>query len=502
MSTRRIIKVFIASPSDLAEERRQFKDTIDELNRGFGDGAKVQFVPLGWEDALATTGRRAQSVINKDIDSCDFFVLVMWRRWGQEAPDAEPKYSSYTEEEFYRALDRMQNMKSPAICVLFKHVEAAQIADAGPQLTKVLEFRRKLEESRSVLYRTFGSVKDFHVEIDRHLRAFAEGELDCASDGTGCNALLPKYAESVISERDKECKAALEELGRTKQELQEVIRLAELAEKRTKDAEARAIASEQIVEAKIAKRRLEMASTAAKNAIEGRIEEARQGFAQALDGTTDCDVLFLGCQFFDRIGELDEAERLARRRLAICGRESRSTQTARTLSNLGVIEARRGNFSQAESLQKESMLMAEHVGDEAGVSRALGNLGAIEYNKGNPDAAEAYAKKAIGIDERLGRPQGMSVNYNILGLVELSRSNLPEAESLFKQSLALDEPLGETEGTASCLMNLGLVEEARGNSDAARKLWTRSLDQFKKLGIRRGVAVVEPLLASLANPTP
>jgi hypothetical protein len=52
------INVFMASPGDLAVERRAFKDVIDELNGGFGDGASVRFVPLGWEDTLAT-GHRA-----------------------------------------------------------------------------------------------------------------------------------------------------------------------------------------------------------------------------------------------------------------------------------------------------------------------------------------------------------------------------------------------------------------------------------------------------------
>ena len=51
----REIRVFIASPGDLAGERRAFKDAIELLNLGFGDGAGVRFVPLGWEDTLATT---------------------------------------------------------------------------------------------------------------------------------------------------------------------------------------------------------------------------------------------------------------------------------------------------------------------------------------------------------------------------------------------------------------------------------------------------------------
>ncbi len=47
-------------------------------------------------------------------------LLALHRRWGQEAPDAEP-YSSYTEEEFHLALDRWKTTGSPEIFVFFKH---------------------------------------------------------------------------------------------------------------------------------------------------------------------------------------------------------------------------------------------------------------------------------------------------------------------------------------------------------------------------------------------
>ena len=57
---KRKISVFIASPSDPANERRSFKNAITRLNVGFGDGADVEFEPLGWEDTLASTGRRNQ----------------------------------------------------------------------------------------------------------------------------------------------------------------------------------------------------------------------------------------------------------------------------------------------------------------------------------------------------------------------------------------------------------------------------------------------------------
>ena len=173
---KRQISVFIASPGDLSNERKHFRDAIHQLNVGFGDGANVEFEPLGWEDTLASTGRRNQNVINEEIDRSDVFILVMNRRWGQPAPDAGP-YSSYTEEEFHRALERWKKEEKPEIFVFFKRVDAESEADAGPQLEKVMAFRKQLEETRQVSYHYFQDEESFVNEVDRHLRAYAKGEL-------------------------------------------------------------------------------------------------------------------------------------------------------------------------------------------------------------------------------------------------------------------------------------------------------------------------------------
>ncbi len=244
MSDVRTIRVFIASPGDLAVERAAFKQVLEELNAGFGDALDIQFEPLGWEDTLAATGRRSQEVINREIDRCDVFILAMHRRWGQAAPDAQP-YSSYTEEEFHRAFHRWQGSGSgvrffeiggpesdsqtqassrqfrktehptprsgwqkkrrgkpqaPEIFVFFKHIDSASMADAGPQLQKVLDFRKSLEESRQVLYHGFANEAEFKAEVDRHLRAFAKGELPKA-DAPLDKVLLPL---AVLAEVQKE----------------------------------------------------------------------------------------------------------------------------------------------------------------------------------------------------------------------------------------------------------------------------------------------------------
>ena len=72
--------------------------------------------------------------------------------------------------------------RSPAVgdsrnFLLFQECRSSSLADPGEQLTKVLEFRRRLQESHQVLYRTFGTATDFARELENHLLAFSNGEL-------------------------------------------------------------------------------------------------------------------------------------------------------------------------------------------------------------------------------------------------------------------------------------------------------------------------------------
>jgi uncharacterized protein DUF4062/tetratricopeptide repeat protein len=320
-STRRPIHVFIASPGDLAVERRAFKEVIDELNGGFGDGAGVEFVALGWEDR---TGRRAQGVINQDIDRSDVFVLTMHRRWGQEAPDAKP-YSSYTEEEFHRAMECWKKTGSPEIFVFFKHVDPGSMGDPGPQLTKVLAFRKSLEDSRQVLYRFFADEKAFTTEVDRHLRAYARGELPKADAPREAVVLPLEYIQEVTKAK-AEAQAAEER-----------------AESQKKHAEAQAARADKLA--------LTLAEQAAVAAREGQVEEARQTFAKAHEGTTHLPVLSLAFAFYFRTGDLKAAEDMLERCLALSGREAETGDTATAYGNLGGIYQTRGELPAALTLR-------------------------------------------------------------------------------------------------------------------------------------------------------
>ncbi|MGH9760822.1 MAG: DUF4062 domain-containing protein, partial [Blastocatellia bacterium] len=143
-----VIRVFIASPRDLADERLKFRDVVEEVNRIKAGTIGIQLIPLGWEDVLPGRGR-PQALINEDVKSCDLFVLLLWKRWGTPSGG----YTSGTEEEFElaRKLSDTQSGK-PSMMLYFKDVLPDMLSDPGPQLKQILEFRSKVEQEKSFLY--------------------------------------------------------------------------------------------------------------------------------------------------------------------------------------------------------------------------------------------------------------------------------------------------------------------------------------------------------------
>ncbi|MFT3788336.1 MAG: tetratricopeptide repeat protein [Tepidisphaeraceae bacterium] len=528
----RTIKVFIASPGDLTIERRVFKDTIDELNKGFGRGADVEFKPLGWEDALSTVGRRAQSVINKDVDSCDVFFLVMWCRWGQKAPDAAKPATSYTEEEFNRAVERMQKTGAPSIHVFFKNVPQQQMADAGPQLKKVMKFRKKLERSKEVLYRGFADEKAFADEVRNHL-------ISRGKDSPPPAELPSGSSQEEIDGLKTQLQAVLAELTMLRGASQKREKVQRSATKTARTRAAKTRAAELANAAKAESESLELAERAAKAALDGRIEEARQNFAKALDGTTNLRILYLGSEFFNRVGELDEAERLLKRWLAISGPDKQTADTAAALGNLGLIAQTRGDLDSAEDLHRESLKIERKLGRLEGqasdlgnlglIAQArgqfesaerlhresldiertlerlkgqaiqLGNLGVVAYERGEIDNAEALYKESLDIARKLEWPEGQACQIGNLGLIAMTRGDLDTAEKLGIESLGIERSLGRLEGQADDLDNLGTVAKKRGDHAKARRLWTESLSLYAKLGLPQRMQEVQKQINALPS---
>jgi hypothetical protein len=63
-----VYKVMIASPSDVAQERRVIREVIHEWNSIHAEDRRIVLMPIGWETHSSPyMGERAQEIINVQL---------------------------------------------------------------------------------------------------------------------------------------------------------------------------------------------------------------------------------------------------------------------------------------------------------------------------------------------------------------------------------------------------------------------------------------------------
>ncbi|MGD2110699.1 MAG: tetratricopeptide repeat protein, partial [Phycisphaerae bacterium] len=129
--------------------------------------------------------------------------------------------------------------------------------------------------------------------------------------------------------------------------------------------------------------------------------------------------------------------------------------------NLGVIYRARGDLDQAEDMYRKSLAITEKLDLLELTANQYGNLGLIYRTRGDLDQAEKMHRKSLAINEKLGRLEGMAMDYGNLGLIYRTRGDLDQAEKMHRKSLAIEEKLGRLEGMAIQYGNLGTVYEQR-----------------------------------------
>ncbi len=179
---------FLASPSDVVDERKVLEDVVNEVNLTAGEANGIHVELVKWETHTRPGfGEDPQDVVNAQIgENYDIFVGVMWGRFGSPTSRAD----SGTEEEFNRALERLQNAKDRIEIMFYFKTAGISPNEIDPlQLSKVQEFKRKISDNYGGLYHEFNSTDEFETKVRIHLSRLVS---DWASS----------KAEKVSTERD------------------------------------------------------------------------------------------------------------------------------------------------------------------------------------------------------------------------------------------------------------------------------------------------------------
>jgi hypothetical protein len=161
------LKIFLASPSDVATERRHVEKVVEVINRTVATAQGVELEVISSKNAFPGYGKDGQAILNDQIGKMreyELFLGIMWNRIGTPTPRA----ISGTAEEFTRAVRALMRKGKPLVWFYFRQWPA-HLTTKGEleQREEVLKFRDKFQGKG--LFRDYTTPVNFRDQFQEHL---------------------------------------------------------------------------------------------------------------------------------------------------------------------------------------------------------------------------------------------------------------------------------------------------------------------------------------------
>jgi tetratricopeptide (TPR) repeat protein len=160
------LRIFAASPSDVASERINL-ETVVEMLKPMADYLGLNLQVLDWRDVVPDAGRPQQIIFDQlKPTSWDIFIGILWHRFGTPPGTKDQNGKSYlsgTEEEFKTAYAIWRQYHKPRI-VIYRCTRGLPYDVDPDQLKNVSEFFKVIEDTNNnypALYQTFDTTEAF-----------------------------------------------------------------------------------------------------------------------------------------------------------------------------------------------------------------------------------------------------------------------------------------------------------------------------------------------------
>src|SRR5512135_972638 len=187
-----LVRIFLSSPGDVAEERTLARQFIDsELPKFPHFREKVKFELIAWDDPAARIPMLASETPQYSVSaarprpaSCDIVIVILWSRMGTPLPDSVRKpngelYLSGTEWEYEDAIHSLQQPR-PEVLV-YRRTEEPKIGLRDPKRREKEEQFERVEAFFARFGNDDGSLKggineyatpsEFKTLLSQHLQA-------------------------------------------------------------------------------------------------------------------------------------------------------------------------------------------------------------------------------------------------------------------------------------------------------------------------------------------
>jgi formylglycine-generating enzyme required for sulfatase activity len=174
------LRVFVASPGDVAMERAQITTVADRLNRGIADRFGVVLEVVEWRQIAPAMGRPEDVILRQlPVESWDLVIGILWLRFGMAPgavdPQTRAKFESGTEEEFKLAYRHWKETGKPRIMFYRCQRPPASLDQVDPdQLRRVRAFfdQFSADAAHAGLYKSYQTPDEFQQLVYDDLTRF------------------------------------------------------------------------------------------------------------------------------------------------------------------------------------------------------------------------------------------------------------------------------------------------------------------------------------------
>ncbi len=155
-------RVFISSPGDVEQERNIAEKIINNVSRVLKETINVCLDVIRWEQFPPEMSEESiQKRINDKVATCDFFLLILNKRYGSTEP-GQP--ISNTEREVNAMIASRRKFIFLTYCK-----KVTEIGMSDVQFEKLQQLKQRLGCHHNALMKEYRSVKDFEEQFTHHL---------------------------------------------------------------------------------------------------------------------------------------------------------------------------------------------------------------------------------------------------------------------------------------------------------------------------------------------
>jgi len=187
------------------------------------------------------------------------------------------------------------------------------------------------------------------------------------------------------------------------------------------------------------------------------------------------NALFYLSEITYNMGQSQETRAALEECISLCWQENYTSQLSVSLTNLGVLMNREGDFAGAQATIEEGLAIATRANDIWGMGHALLSLGSINRFNRTYDAAIDYFVRSLEVTLRIGDRHAEGVTYSNLALLYFVKGNYVKAGDCAEKSFAVFQTMGNEYQSPYPLRMMGYSAIHAGNVVRARVLVRESL---------------------------